>query len=110
MNPIVQRINELRAKKGMSQNELANLIGVSANAVYHWNKRGAMPSLSNIEKICEVMGITIEQFFYGIDERDDVSEDKKFLHEWQSLSKEEKAAIITVMDAFRAISKECKAE
>lgn len=110
MNPIVQRINELRAKKGMSQNELANLIGVSANAVYHWNKRGAMPSLSNIEKICEVMGITIEQFFYGIDDRDEVSDDKKFLYEWQSLSSEEKAAIIKVMEAFCAISKESKAE
>ena len=45
MNIIVERINELRIKKGWSQNELAQKIGLSANAVYHWYKTDAMPTL-----------------------------------------------------------------
>lgn len=67
MNQILNRIDELRNQRGVSQNELAKLIGVSANAVYHWRKTGALPTLANIEKICEVFGITVEQFFHGLD-------------------------------------------
>lgn len=103
MNAVVRRINELRTKKGISQNELANLIGVSANAVYHWNKRGAMPSLANVEKICEVMGISVEQFFCGIDDVNDISEDSKFLHEWQVLNEQEKDAILKVIEVFKSL-------
>ena len=49
MTAIIRRINELRTQKGMTQNDLAKQIGVSANTVYHWNKTGALPTLTNIE-------------------------------------------------------------
>ena len=108
MNVIIQRIDELRAQKGMTQNELAGLIGVSANSVYHWRKEGVMPTLANIEKICEVVGITVEQFFQGIDTNTSSSVNDAFLKEWQALSKEEKDAVVKVIKAFKTIRREDK--
>lgn len=103
MNSIVQRINELRTKAGMSQNELAQKIGVSANTVYHWNKTDAMPTLSNVERICEVFRISVEQFFHGLGASSTDSDALKFLMEWRALSALEKSAVRQVIAAFEAI-------
>lgn len=103
MNFVVQRINDLRLKRGLSQNEFAGMIGVSANTVYHWNKTDAMPSLSNIERICEVFDITYEQFFHGIDNSNLKPDALNFLLDWRTLSFKEKEAIQKVMEAFMEI-------
>ena len=103
VNIIVERINELRVKKGWSQNELAQKIGLSANAVYHWYKTDAMPTLANVERICEVMGITVEQFFSGLGVPGEGSGDKSFLQEWQALSDQEKQAVVKGIEGFKAI-------
>ena len=103
MNLVVKRINDLRTKCGLSQNEFARLIGVSANTVYHWNKTDAMPSLANIERICDVFKISYEQFFHGIGSTDLQSEAMNFLLDWRALSDKEKEAIQKVIEAFKAI-------
>lgn len=106
MNSVVQRINELRKNKGLSQNEFAKMIGVSANTVYHWNKTEAMPSLANIDRICEVFGITVEQFFHGIAASPANNENMNFLLEWRALSAVEKDAVRKTMEAFHSIREE----
>lgn len=101
MNDILERINELRARKGWSQYELAKLTGITPNAVYGWSRTGAIPSLSNIERICEAADITIEQFFgYGgtISE-----EEKQLLNDWMTLSDLEKNAIYEMIDVFKTL-------
>lgn len=103
MNVVVQRINELRMNRGLSQNEFAKMIGVSANTVYHWNKSDAMPSLANLERICKELGITVEQFFHGISEPKPDGDRVDFLVEWRSLSSAEKKAVRFVIEAFRTI-------
>lgn len=63
MNVIVERIEELRKKKGWSKYDLAKFSGITTNTVYGWTRKDSMPSLSNLELICETMCITLEQFF-----------------------------------------------
>ena len=103
MNSIVRRINELRTNKGLSQNKFAKMIGVSANTVYHWNKTDAMPSLANIDRICSVFEITVEQFFHGMSEPQSDKDTMNFLIAWRSLSPAEKEAISKVISAFQSI-------
>lgn len=103
MNAVVQRIDALRASKGLSQNQFAKQIGVSANTVYHWSKTDAMPSLANIERICAVFGITVEQFFHGINSPKSNDDSVNFLVEWRALSPKEKEAVRYVMEAFNSI-------
>lgn len=59
----VKRINELMDIKGWSAYELSNQTRISTNAIYDWNKIGAVPTLANIIKICDAMEISLEYFF-----------------------------------------------
>lgn len=102
MNVIVQRINELRKKQGLSQAALADAIGVNVNSIYNWNRTEAMPSLKNLENICQTFNITIEQFFSGMGSEKGKSSEEKFLDEWRMLTEPEKLAVEKVIAAFKA--------
>ncbi len=101
MNVVVQRINELRKKKGLSQAALAKAIGVNVNSIYNWNRTEAMPSLKNLESICSVFNITVEQFFNGLKNENGKSSEEKFLNEWRMLTNSEKFAVEKVIEAFK---------
>lgn len=101
MNVIVQRINELRKKQGLSQAALADAIGVNVNSIYNWNRTEAMPSLKNLESICQTFNITVEQFFSGIDSVNGSKPEEIFLDEWRMLTSSEKLAVEKVIAAFK---------
>lgn len=100
MNAIVQRIDELRKKRGMSQTALAKAIGVNVNSVYNWNRTEAMPSLKNLDGICKVFNLTVEQFFSGL-VVGETSTEEKFLDAWRMLTDSEKLAVDKVIQAFK---------
>lgn len=41
---VTERINEFMALKGWTPYELSNQTGISTNAIYDWNKKGAVPN------------------------------------------------------------------
>lgn len=100
MNNIVARIDELRIKSGLSKAALAERIGVTPTTIGNWSKMDSMPSLAIIERVCEVTGITIQQFFCGMNGDSETTPEEKFLHEWRMLTETEKSAIEKVMDAY----------
>ena len=99
---IVERINELMNKKGWTAYELSNQTGISTNAIYDWNKIGAMPTMPNIIKICEAMGITLEYFFCGGSYKY-TDEENKVLDKWFALSDLEKNMIMKLMETFKVL-------
>lgn len=101
MNAIVERIYELIAKSGISKVNLADKIGVSRNTIQNWKKSNAYPSLNVIEKICEVFGITTEQFFCGMGSENGESSEEKFLDAWRMLTASEKSAVAKVIAVFK---------
>lgn len=105
MNNIVARVNELRVKSGLSKAALAEKIGVTPTTIGNWSKMDSMPTLAVIERICEVTGITIQQFFSDMRGEGEVTPEDKFLDAWRMLTKTEKAAIDKVMDAFIELKK-----
>lgn len=102
MNEIVARIYELIAQSGISKTELANRIGISKNMLQYWKKENGYPSLSIIERICNVFNITVEQFFSGMGNEQEKSNQDRFLNEWRMLTNEEKLAVEKVIAAFKA--------
>lgn len=102
MNAIVTRIYELMAKCGISKVCLADKIGISRNTIQYWKKEDAYPSLTVIEKICEVLNITVEQFFSGMGNENGKSSEEKFLDSWRMLTVPEKLAVEKVIAAFKA--------
>ena len=54
------RIKQLREAAGMSQRELRERIGISGPAVAMWESGENRPSLTNLEKLADVLGVSID--------------------------------------------------
>jgi putative transcriptional regulator len=62
------KIKEYRAKLNMKQEELAALVGVRRETIYHLEKGRYNPSLILAYSIAKVFGVTIEDIFEIVDE------------------------------------------
>lgn len=68
---IGQFIALCRKEKGMTQQELADKLGLTAKAISKWETGKGLPDVSLYEAICKELGITLNEFFAGerIDEK-----------------------------------------
>lgn len=55
-----QRIKTYRQQKGLSQEKVAQLVGVSRQAVGKWEADQSAPSTENLLKLAEILGCTVE--------------------------------------------------
>jgi transcriptional regulator with XRE-family HTH domain len=51
----------LREQKGLSQEELGKLIGVSRESVSHWERGSKKPAMKSLQKLLELFDVTMEQ-------------------------------------------------
>lgn len=72
-------IAECRKEKKLTQTELATLLGVSDKSVSKWENGICLPEVSLYKRICQILGITLNEFFAGErvtdEEFKDVAED-----------------------------------
>lgn len=54
-------IHELRTKHGYSQDSLAELLGVSHQAVSRWELGMAVPTVDNLVELCDLFEVSFEQ-------------------------------------------------
>ena len=59
------RLQELRLRRGMSQDALADKLGVSRQAVSKWERDEATPDLDKIIKLSELYGISLDALLKG---------------------------------------------
>lgn len=57
----MMRLAELRKKNGLTQEQLAEKIGVSRQAVSKWESGLATPELENLRALCAVFQITLDE-------------------------------------------------
>ena len=60
-----QRLLEYRKSSGLSQEELAERIGVSRQAVSKWERGEASPDTDNLIALSEVYGVTLDELIKG---------------------------------------------
>ena len=63
---IGEKIKELRLEKGLSQLNLAKLIGVSQKAIDYWERNVNEPKASYIIALVKTFDITFDEFFAEI--------------------------------------------
>ncbi len=59
------RLKELRTKRGLSQTELAKLVGVTPSSISQMESELIYPSLPALLKIAEVLSVEVSSFFQG---------------------------------------------
>lgn len=57
---LAERIQEQRKRCGMSQEKLAELVGVSRQAVTKWEAGQSAPSTENLFRLAEIFGVTVD--------------------------------------------------
>ena len=64
---IADRIQSLRKSKGMSQEELADAVGVSRQAVSKWESEQATPDLEKVVIMSDIFEVTTDYLLKGIE-------------------------------------------
>ena len=59
------RIAKFRKEKGRTQEDLATLMGVSAQAVSKWENDASCPDISLLPKLAQILGITTDELLTG---------------------------------------------
>lgn len=62
---IGNRISKFRKAKGMTQEELANLLGVSSQAVSKWENDASCPDISLLAQLAKILGVTTDELLTG---------------------------------------------
>ena len=68
---LADKIIEVRKKNGWSQEELANKLGVSRQAVSKWESAGSIPDLQRILQMSELFGVTTDYLL-----KDEIEEER----------------------------------
>ena len=58
-----ENIKNFRKFKRITQEELALKIGKSKNVISNWERGDNSPDVDNIDKICQILGVTPNQLF-----------------------------------------------
>lgn len=62
---IGNRIAKLRKAQGLTQEDLANQLGVSSQAVSKWENDASCPDISLLPQLCSLFGITADELLTG---------------------------------------------
>jgi len=59
---LAKRISVWRRARGLSQGDVARLVGITPEAVSQWESGKVTPTYKNIERFVDVLGLTMERF------------------------------------------------
>ncbi len=95
---ICERVKSLCKKNNISRYRLAQLTGLTQSALANIFKATSIPTIPTIERICQVFGISISQFFAS-DELDVYSylsdSQIELLRVWESLDVRDREILIS---------------
>ena len=77
MAKVAKNIKRLRNAKGFSQEQLAERLHISRQAVSHWENDRTQPDIDMLEKLAEVLGAPIEEIIYGEKRQTSLEPDRK---------------------------------
>ena len=78
-----QKLQELRKRKGLTQEELAEALYVSRTAISKWESGRGYPGIDSLKAIAKFFGVTIDALLSGdelltIAEKDNMQKEKRF--------------------------------
>ena len=98
-------IRDNRKKRGLTQQQVANLTGVSKNHVTNWEAGRARPDLTVIPALCDVLEISLPAFFSVPGSTDALNQDEhQLVKGYRLLNNRDKLLIKTTMDKMLELS------
>ena len=106
---LTTRILRSRKEKKLSQQALADLIGVSRSALAQWETEMSSPSLQNLRKMAELLNVSFEWLATGRGNQNltpmaeticDTEVDSEIMNQLNRMTTKKKRAILNVMRAM----------
>ncbi len=97
MKDIGGRIREQRKKNGITQEAMANALGVTAQAVSKWENGQNAPDISMIIPICGFLGIGADELLGGTQKRD---ANERY---WENLNFGDEFALVVINEALKEL-------
>lgn len=90
-----------KRKKSLTQSELAEKLNVSDRAVSKWENGNCIPDVSNIQELCKILNITINDLFSGcvVDMKDNEKKLEENLLEMIKI-KEQRDKELLILETF----------
>ena len=91
MTIFAEQLKKLRQEKNISQEELAQKLFISRQAISKWENGDATPDLENLAKLAELLSVTIDELVTGKEPVVKVVEKiEKPMNAWEFLNEESK--------------------
>lgn len=99
---ILRKIAEMRLEKGWSEYELAERAELPQSTISSWYRKGLVPSIPSLERICSAFGITLSQFFLNSDCFSEAisQEQMDILKRWSRLTKKQQMKLADFLDSI----------
>lgn len=100
---MVKNLKELRAKKGISQQGLAEAIGISQQSVNKYENHKIEPDIATLIKIADYFDVTLDYLVGRTDENGknvQLSGSERIKEKYLRLSDSEKLCIDVIVDTF----------
>ena len=98
---VLARLTELRNQRNMSVYKLAKLSGIPQSSIATWYQKGLYPPIDKLEILCDVLDITLADFFNTDPVPTQIPDTEgALIKRYRLLTSEEKAAVDTVIDTI----------
>lgn len=99
---ILQRIIDLREERHWSEYMLAEKSGITQSTISAWFRKGILPTIPSLSRICDAFGITLSQFFLEDNEEVSFLSENQFqlIHSAAKLTPEQFAALLNFIETL----------
>jgi len=99
MRDILDAISKLRGQRDWTEYQLAERSGLPQSTISSWYRKGMIPTVPSLEKICLAFGITLSQLFAEGNEPVSLTESQKeLLARWTRLDEEQRTVVLALID------------
>lgn len=88
-----------RKESGLTQEQLAETLGVSRQAVANWERGETLPDIANVIKLSDIYGVTVDRLVRNIAGMSESAQGKKHMFGYSNI--DEKGRIILPEDCRR---------
>lgn len=98
-----KRLVELRRKRGLTQQQLCELVGVHVTQLRNYESDRSQPTLEVIRKLALALDITADELVFDPSERMPLITDKELIRQWEhieELPEEDRKALKAVVEGL----------
>lgn len=107
---MIKNLKLLRTKKGISQQYLAGILGISQQSVNKYENHNVEPDISTLIAMSEFFGVSVD-FLIGKSDNPELSEssfsqaEKELVLKYRALSDSEKVCVDTLISTYSNMKK-----